>query len=72
MYQVRAAAGLVSKAQARNLHVCLTDRAFAEALQGAIDSANPHAKPLPADAAKLFAPASRSNVTALAQSPRNY
>ncbi|MGH3426419.1 MAG: hypothetical protein ACRDQZ_02400 [Mycobacteriales bacterium] len=56
MYQVRAAAGLVSKAQARNLHVCLTDRAFVEALQATIDSANPHAKALPADAAKIFAP----------------
>jgi hypothetical protein len=56
MYQARAEAGLVTKAQARNVHVCLTDRAFLEAFQGAAESVAPDFKPLPADLARNLLP----------------
>lgn len=56
MYQARAAAGLVPKTEARSVHVCLTDRAFLEAFQGALESLVPSAKPLPVYAQKALLP----------------
>jgi hypothetical protein len=56
MYQARAEAGLVPNAQARNVHVCLTDRAFLEAFQGAAESVAPDFEPLPADLARSLLP----------------
>jgi len=56
MYQARAEAGLVSKAQARNVHVCLSDRAFLDALEGALESLSPTVKPLPTDAQRVLIP----------------
>lgn len=56
MYQARAEAGLVPKAKARSVHTCLTDRAFLEAFEIAIETVAPDFKPLPAGLAKTLLP----------------
>ncbi len=69
VYQVRAAAGLVPKAEARRVHVCLADRAFLEAFRAAVQHVAPDYKGDPAKVGRALLPGRRMECPAFLNVP---